>query len=102
MSADMKSVASNTTDAGVINRLATNPYYTPMMRTTLLVLLLVEAGHAMNALPQSAKAIINCRVLPGTSQEEVEKTIVNVLSDSRRLKFRLFNYDKQSCLTVKT
>jgi acetylornithine deacetylase/succinyl-diaminopimelate desuccinylase-like protein len=44
---------------------------------------MLEAGHAINALPQTAKAIVNCRVLPGTSEEEVLATIKRVLGDSQ-------------------
>jgi acetylornithine deacetylase/succinyl-diaminopimelate desuccinylase-like protein len=44
---------------------------------------MLEGGHAMNALPQVAKALVNCRVLPGESIEEVRKTLVRVMDDER-------------------
>ena len=79
---DMKAVAGNIPDNGAVNRLAKLPYYNAMMRTTC-VATIVEAGHAINALPQSARATINCRLLPGTTQEQVVKKIKDVLADSQ-------------------
>jgi acetylornithine deacetylase/succinyl-diaminopimelate desuccinylase-like protein len=82
LSEDMKAVAGNFPDTGAVNRLAKLPYYNAMMRTTC-VATLIEGGHAINALPQSAKATINCRLLPGTTEEEVVRKIKNVLADSQ-------------------
>jgi acetylornithine deacetylase/succinyl-diaminopimelate desuccinylase-like protein len=42
---------------------------------------MLQGGHAPNALPQTAKANVNCRMLPGEPPEEVRKTIVGVLAD---------------------
>jgi acetylornithine deacetylase/succinyl-diaminopimelate desuccinylase-like protein len=44
---------------------------------------LLQGGHAENALPQSARATVNCRVLPGASIVEVQKTLVRVLDDEQ-------------------
>ncbi len=81
---DMKSVAGNFPDSMSVHRLAKLPYYNAMMRTTC-VATMVDAGHAINALPQSAKATINCRLLPGTTQETVVKKIKEILADSQIL-----------------
>jgi acetylornithine deacetylase/succinyl-diaminopimelate desuccinylase-like protein len=78
---DMKTVSGNFPDSNAVNRLAKLPYYNAMMRTTC-VATMVEAGHAINALPQSARATINCRLLPGTTEAEVVKKIREVLNDS--------------------
>jgi acetylornithine deacetylase/succinyl-diaminopimelate desuccinylase-like protein len=59
---------------------AANPSWNAMLRTTC-VATQVEAGHATNALPQLATANINCRILPGDSVEEVEKTLVRAIGD---------------------
>jgi acetylornithine deacetylase/succinyl-diaminopimelate desuccinylase-like protein len=40
-----------------------------------------EAGHADNALPQSARAVINCRVFPGDTLEFVRTTLADMLGD---------------------
>jgi acetylornithine deacetylase/succinyl-diaminopimelate desuccinylase-like protein len=82
LASDMKAVAQNNPDTAALLRLATAPYYNGLMRTTC-VATMVEAGHAINALPQSAKAIVNCRVLPGTSQEEVQKIMTRVVGDTQ-------------------
>lgn len=41
----------------------------------------VEAGHAQNALPQRARANINCRILPGVPVTEVQAALVQVIGD---------------------
>jgi acetylornithine deacetylase/succinyl-diaminopimelate desuccinylase-like protein len=41
----------------------------------------LEAGHANNALPQRAQAVVNCRILPGHSPQEVQQTLRTVLAD---------------------
>jgi acetylornithine deacetylase/succinyl-diaminopimelate desuccinylase-like protein len=79
---DMKAVAGNIPDTSAVNRLAKLPYYNALMRTTCVATVL-EAGNSINALPQLAKATVNCRLLPGATQEEVVKTITGVLSDSQ-------------------
>lgn len=47
------------------------PYYNALARTTCVATQL-EGGHAENALPQSARAVVNCRVLPQESTDDVE------------------------------
>ena len=41
----------------------------------------LQAGHANNALPQRATAVVNCRILPGHSPEEVRQELVRVFAD---------------------
>jgi acetylornithine deacetylase/succinyl-diaminopimelate desuccinylase-like protein len=43
----------------------------------------LNAGHANNALPQTAQANVNCRILPGHSAEEVRLKMIEVLADSK-------------------
>jgi acetylornithine deacetylase/succinyl-diaminopimelate desuccinylase-like protein len=50
------------------------------MRTTCVATRL-EGGHADNALPQMASALVNCRVLPGEDPEAVRAMLVNVIND---------------------
>ena len=57
-------------------------YYNAMMRTTC-VATMMSAGHAENALPQTAKAIINCRMLPDDNPENVTNVLKTVLADNR-------------------
>jgi acetylornithine deacetylase/succinyl-diaminopimelate desuccinylase-like protein len=50
------------------------------MRTTCVATRL-EAGHADNALPQQARATVNCRLLPDESPKDVQDTLVRMLAD---------------------
>jgi len=76
----MKAVLKSPRPPGAADTLARLPYLNAMMRTTCVATML-QGGHAPNALPQTAKANVNCRMLPGESPEEVRKTIVGVLAD---------------------
>ena len=79
--ADMKAVAVERPDQNAAARLsAASPFYNSMMRTTCVATML-EAGHAPNALPQTARAIVNCRVLPEDTQGAVTQTLTEVLAD---------------------
>src|SRR3989475_12531242 len=44
---------------------------------------MMEAGHAENALPQSARATVNCRILPGEPAAEVTATLERLAADDR-------------------
>jgi acetylornithine deacetylase/succinyl-diaminopimelate desuccinylase-like protein len=81
VAADMRKVATGTADATTITRLSKTPLYNALLRTTCVATML-EGGHAPNALPQSAKATVNCRMLPGDSPAGVEQTIVRVINDT--------------------
>ena len=59
---------------------AASPYYNAILRTTCVATRL-EGGHADNALPQSAQAIVNCRVFPGDTLEFVRDAITEALAD---------------------
>jgi acetylornithine deacetylase/succinyl-diaminopimelate desuccinylase-like protein len=79
---DMISVASGHPDPAAVARLSAKPVYNAQLRTTCVATLL-EGGHADNALPQKAQATVNCRVLPGESIDEVQKTLVRVVADDQ-------------------
>lgn len=81
LAADMRATLRQPPDAGAAARLAhADPNYNASMRTTC-VATQVDAGHAANALPQRARAVVNCRILPGESPDEVLRTLVRVLDD---------------------
>jgi acetylornithine deacetylase/succinyl-diaminopimelate desuccinylase-like protein len=80
VAADMKAVAGATPDAAAVARLAEQPYYNALMRTTCVATML-EGGHAENALPQLARATVNCRILPGEDPSEVLRTLTRVVAD---------------------
>ena len=78
----MRALLASRTDDEVLKPLTLRPEYNAVMRTTCVATLL-EAGHAENALPQSARATVNCRVLPDQSVAEVERTLNRVISDEK-------------------
>ena len=61
---------------------ASSPYYNAQLHTTCVATRL-EGGHANNALPQTAAANVNCRMLPQDSLENVQRTLTRVLADDR-------------------
>ncbi len=76
----MKRAASG--DAAAIAELAKDPEWNARLRTTL-VTTMIFGGHATNALPQSAGAVVNCRLLPGEDIFEIQKQLVGVLAEPR-------------------
>ena len=72
--------AANPEDKSASDRLAVESSYVGTTRTTCVVTML-RAGHAQNALPQSATATVNCRVFPGVSAADVEKTLRQVVGN---------------------
>ncbi len=77
--ADMLAVAE-TGDPAAAERLAANPFFNAIMRTTCVATQLA-AGHAENALPQTAHATLNARVLPTENPDDVRATLERVLAD---------------------
>jgi acetylornithine deacetylase/succinyl-diaminopimelate desuccinylase-like protein len=82
--ADMRAIAGGRAEleALSITRLSANPIYNAQMRTTCVATQL-SAGHAPNALPQTARATVNCRVLPGEPMADIEATLKRVLADDQ-------------------
>jgi len=78
--ADMNGILHIPPDADAVARLSTDPRYNSMMRTTCVATRL-SGGHANNALPQMAQAIVNCRILPGHSPAETEQALGRVFAD---------------------
>jgi acetylornithine deacetylase/succinyl-diaminopimelate desuccinylase-like protein len=79
---DMKTVAKNQDDTPAVGRLSAIPVYNSQLRTTCVATMLA-GGHAENALPQSASAVVNCRVLPVETPQDIEKTLNRVLADPK-------------------
>ena len=69
-------------DAAAIALLSKSPDWNAALRTTCVATML-EGGHAENALPQSAKATVNCRILPSQAPIDVEQTLRRILSDDQ-------------------
>ena len=73
-------VAAGRLDAPEIAALPDDPYLNALARTTCVATLL-EAGHAENALPQTARATVNCRSVPTSSAARTEETLRRVVAD---------------------
>src|SRR5258708_26781929 len=67
-------LSTNPPDAAARALLSTPPDWNAKLRTTCVATML-EAGHAENALPQSAKATVNCRILPSQDPASMEQTL---------------------------
>ena len=80
--ADMKAILQTPPDAGAVARLSADARFNSLMRTTC-VATMMEAGHAPNALPQLAKANVNCRILPGHSAEQIRLELVRIFADPK-------------------
>ncbi len=80
LASDMKAIAGAEPDLQAAKRLATAPYLNALMRTTCVATQL-EAGHAENALPQAARAVVNCRMLPDDEPGSVKEMLRQAIHD---------------------
>jgi acetylornithine deacetylase/succinyl-diaminopimelate desuccinylase-like protein len=78
----MLAFARNPEDSAAADRLAVESSYVGTTRTTCVVTML-RAGHAENALPQSATATVNCRIFPGVPVAEVEQALRDVVANDQ-------------------
>ena len=79
--AAMRSLLKNPNDAEAAATLSKDPRYNSILRTTCVATRL-SGGHADNALPQTATALVNCRVFPNVPIDSVRNTIIRVLNDT--------------------
>jgi len=77
---DMLGVIQSPPRSDAVARLSEMPNYNALLRTTC-VATMVNAGHAENALPQTATAIVNCRILPGEDPDRIRELLINVFAD---------------------
>lgn len=80
LGASLQRFAADPSDSEAAARLAIEPVYVGATRTTCVVTML-RAGHAENALPQSATATVNCRIFPGVDPDEVKATLQQVIAN---------------------
>ncbi len=80
LGAAMAAFARDPNNAEAAAVLAASPSQIGITRTTCVATML-QAGHAENALPQSASANVNCRLFPGTGIEEVVSTLSEVVAN---------------------
>ncbi len=79
--AAMMAVAKNPGDQAALKTLMADPSYNAQLHTTCVATQL-EGGHAPNALPQRAKATLSCRVMQGTTPEQVKETLEKAIGDA--------------------
>lgn len=78
--AAMTAIVANPEDKAAYATLSKDPNLHAILGTTCVATRL-DAGHANNALPQRATALINCRIFPGVSRDEVRQTLVKLAAD---------------------
>src|SRR5262249_11245242 len=77
----MTALVRDPNDAAAIALVAAkDPSWNSMLRTTCVATML-DAGHATNALPQRARANVNCRIFPGVTPETVLQKLEEVAAD---------------------
>lgn len=77
----MSAVAKNPDDQAALKVLLDDPTYNASLHTTCVATQL-EAGHAPNALPQRAVTTLSCRVMQGTTPEQVKETLEKAIGNS--------------------
>jgi acetylornithine deacetylase/succinyl-diaminopimelate desuccinylase-like protein len=79
--ADMRAVTRMPANPAALRRLSAVVETNIVLRSTCTATLL-EGGHAENALPQRATAVIQCRLIPGETASSAEDTIRHVVNDA--------------------
>jgi acetylornithine deacetylase/succinyl-diaminopimelate desuccinylase-like protein len=83
LAADMRALLTPAGQPRAAERLSRgSAYFNALLRTTCVATLL-EGGHAENALPQAARATVNCRMLPGEDPLGVQRTLEQVIADDK-------------------
>jgi acetylornithine deacetylase/succinyl-diaminopimelate desuccinylase-like protein len=81
VAAAMNTLINTPTDAQSVALVAgKDPTWNATLRTTCVATML-EAGHATNALPQRARANINCRIFPGVGEEAIRSKLEELVAD---------------------
>jgi acetylornithine deacetylase/succinyl-diaminopimelate desuccinylase-like protein len=79
---DIKEILRTPPDPNAIARLSRDPIDNSRIHTTCVATRL-SAGHANNALPGRAEAVVNCRILPGHSKQEIRNEIAQAIGDPK-------------------
>ena len=81
MAAAMRAIVANPADSSAAATLSRDVRYASMLRTTCVATRL-NGGHAYNALPQTATANVNCRIVPTSDSGEVKAALARVVGDT--------------------
>jgi acetylornithine deacetylase/succinyl-diaminopimelate desuccinylase-like protein len=79
---DILAILATPPDLAAAARLSAEPSFNSNFRTTCVATRLA-AGHANNALPQTAQANVNCRIFPGHSPEEIRQQLIGIFGDPK-------------------
>jgi len=82
VAAAIKALLAGSSDPAALAPLSANPTMNAQMRTTCVATLL-EAGTVENALPQTARATVNCRILPDEPVEDTVNVLARVIADDK-------------------
>jgi acetylornithine deacetylase/succinyl-diaminopimelate desuccinylase-like protein len=80
LAAAMRGIVRTPPEPAAVAALTGLSLYNALLRTTCVATML-DAGHAENALPQRARATVNCRIMPGGSPDDVQATLARVVAD---------------------
>jgi len=78
--AAMISLAANPADSAAEAIVNQDKTLHSLLRTTC-VATLIDGGHALNALPQTVTANVNCRMFPGRSSDEIQAALAAVIGN---------------------
>lgn len=81
---DLRALLEDPIPEDSLARLSSEAAINAQLRTTAVATLL-EGGHAPNALPQSAVANVNVRMLPGSDPQDVLQTLIDVVDNPELL-----------------
>lgn len=82
VAAEIRAILATPPDMAAAAKLSVDPSFNANLRTTCVATRL-NAGVANNALPQTAQAIVNCRIFPGHSPEEIRQKLIEIFGDSK-------------------
>ena len=79
---DLHAILQTPPDQAAIDRISKDPTDNSKMHTTCVATRL-SGGHANNALPGRAEAVVNCRILPGHSKQEIREELSKIFADPK-------------------
>ena len=94
LGAAMRAFSENPQDADAIRLLRQHPGQAGLIGTTCVATML-SAGHAENALPQSATATVNCRIFPDVSVSRVQERLA-IVAENDNLEIEVLATPKAS------
>jgi acetylornithine deacetylase/succinyl-diaminopimelate desuccinylase-like protein len=80
MGTAMRAIVANERDTAAARTLSGDRRYNSQLRTTCVATML-DGGHATNALPQRARANVNCRILPQDDPADIVATLERVIAN---------------------